>query len=109
MLITAPLAIGVWCLAVSGQVVFSISGVCSTFPASKNARFYIIIFYLIMGILIMISVFTSYIIIIISSFKQLSRNLRDLNMSKQQIIRDKIRTYAKINLNTCSIFSYSFC
>jgi hypothetical protein len=88
-LITIPTGFGIWGLT-NGHSSVSISGVYSTSPPAKSSRFYVLLCYLILGLLSMASVTISYSIIVIFRFKQLSRNQRELNVAKKQVVREKL-------------------
>jgi hypothetical protein len=87
-LIIVPIGFVIWGLTTVHSTV-SISGVYATSQPEGSSRFYVLLFYLILGLLSITSVSISYTIIVIFRFRQLSRNQRELNISKQQVIQEK--------------------
>jgi hypothetical protein len=102
-----PIGISIWGL-VNGHSTISISGVYATFPPSKSSRFYVFLTYLILGLLSIASVTISYGIIVIFRFRQLSRNQRELNIAKKQVVQEKLTIIFKSALILLVFLSVHF-
>jgi hypothetical protein len=106
-LIIVPTSFGIWGLTKSHSII-SISGVYATSPPAKSSRFYVLLCYLILGLLSMASVTISYGIIVIFRFRQLSRNQRELNIPKKQVVQEKLTIIFKSALILLVFLSVHF-
>jgi hypothetical protein len=77
------------------HMLISISGVYATTSPKMSTKFPILAIYAVLGLISMIAVIVSYLSILIFRVSQLNQNRQNLNISKEEIFKHKVRIMLK--------------